>query len=236
MARPNPRFDYLVYNDAALANGVRVPDIFTMPYDGYIVGLFLRGAGVEGADFDFSDGSEIQEIPGRDIAVDSDVNGLHPSDGPGKAMGLGFTVLNQPCQKNTRISYTPRCTGTAESNCYMVISPQPTGPYTITKHESLDLDGLAAKAVLTRCPTQVGNNSNPRLKRFFGRGQGCENLEMQLGGGGVVIFVPMRAIAIYTDACVHSWLPIDVPAPDEVLFVSENGNTTTNGELYFQYE
>lgn len=229
MARIEPRFDVLLYNDPAIST-TRVGDILTMPYDGYLVGALFKGAGAEGIILDFSDGQESQHIPGVDVAVDADILAMSQGPSPGKEFN-GFTTINAPLKGGTKIGMTEQGTGTAEGNIYLLISETPTGPYILNKAVLVDISAAVLHDVLMDCPTFMS-----RLMRCFIRGQGANELTIQLASGGKTIPIPCRAIPINTDAEPWAYHSIDSDVPDEILFLSMNGFTTSDAWLYWQFE
>lgn len=230
MARIEPRFDVQIFNDAAISPGTRVPDVFTMQYDGFLVGALFKAAGAEGIILDFSDGQESQHIPAVDVAIDSDALAMLQGPSPGKEFN-NFTSINAPMEQGTKIGVLQQGTGTAEGNIYILTSTTPTGPYVLNKAVLVDISASTLGDTLLDCPTFMS-----RLKRVFIRGQGGNDLTIQLGAGGQTIVIPVRGTIINTDIEPWAYHTIDSEVPDKVLFVSMNGFTTTSAWLYWQFE
>lgn len=230
MARIEPHYDVQIFNDPAISPGTPVESIFTMQYDGFIIGAMFRAAGAEGLKLTFSDGEEAQHIPAVDVAVDSDTLGMSQGPSPGKSFN-GFTLMNKPTAKGTKIGMVQEGTGTGEGNVYLLTSLTPEGPLVLNKAVLVDISASVTGDTLIDCPTFMD-----RLKRCFIRGQGAENLTIQLGAGGQTITIPCRSIPINTDVEPWTYHSIDSDTPDKVLFVGMNGFTGTNAWLYWQFE
>lgn len=227
--RERPLFETRRYNDPAIAVDIEVEDIITAPYDGYLIGVCVKGAGIEGAIVSTSDGMPKQAIPGKDIAVDTDTTTMQ-GDGAGK-IPSDYVIFNQAISKNTKLSYTPFGTGTAEANLYALFSPQPlpNEPYTLNLSVSVDYSGVALDDKIIDCPTFLDT-----LARIFMRGAGLQEAEIRFGQGGNTTFVQGRAIAVNTDAVPHVYRPIFVIIPDKVFFVQQAGGTGAVRH-YFQF-
>lgn len=223
------QFKDVLYNDAAIAVGVQVKDVITAPYDGYIVGVKAKGAGLEWGTIATSDGKPDQEVPCTDIAIDADpLENL--TDGPG--VMSGFVILNQPITKNTKVHWTPHGTGTAEANIIVRFSRSPIGPYTLNQHDVLDYSSAAQGDTIQECPTFMRT-----LKRGFIRGAALNDVTLQFGSaGGEKSQVFGRAIAENTDAEPFIFgTPFGIDTPDRIIFDSMNG-ATGNVHHYIQYE
>jgi len=228
--RIEPAFDVQVWNDPAISPGVRVENVITMQYDGYLVGAKITGAGIEGCYLHFSDGQEQQMLPGRDVAVDSDLLAMSPTGPLPGTLPNGFQAINAPLAKGTKISITEQGTGTAEGNLYVIFSKSPAGPYTLNKSVLVDYSAAAFGDTIMDNPTFMRS-----LKRIFVRGAAGQDLTVQLGAGGQTVVVPVRAIAVNTDLNPHGYHPIDSVTPDKLLFTAMNGFSGT-AWTYVQFE
>lgn len=219
-----------MFNDPAISPTVRVENILTMQYDGYLVGALFKAAGGEGIRLAFSDGQEAQHIPAVDVAIDADTKAMEQGPSPGKEFN-GFTSINAPMAKGTKISMTQEGTGTAEGNVWLIFSPISTGPYILNKAVLVDIAASVLGDLLMDCPTFMS-----KLMRAFIRGEGANDLTIQLGAGGQTLVIPCRSIPINTDIEPWTYHTIDSPVPDKLLYVADNGFTTTSAWLYFQFE
>lgn len=231
MPAPQPRFDVILINDPAISPTVRVPDIATMPYDGYLVGIKARGAGFEGIEIDFSDGQEAQQVPATDVAVDADTLGSQAGPSPGMEFN-GFVSCNVPVAKGTKFGMTEQGAGTAEGNIYLLISETPTGSYILNVAQLKDVHTpLTLGDTLIDLPTFM-----TKVMRCFVRGQGAEDLSIAIGVKGPTIDLPCRSIPINTDVEPWAYHSIDVDVPDKIIYIAMHGFTATNAWLYFQLE
>lgn len=230
VSRTEPRFDVQIYNDPAIAVDIPVPDVWTMQYDGYLVGALYKGAGVEGCELQFSDGQESQSISGTDIVIDGDTLQGLTGPSPGKEFA-GFTTINAPLKKGTKITIIPRGTGTAEANLWLLFSRAGTGPYILNVSILFDHGSATEGDTILDLPTFMA-----RLKRIFVRGQGGNDLTFALGPGGKPLTIPVRAIPINTDVEPIAFHSIDSPTPDKLIFKAMNGFTGTSAWTYVQLE
>lgn len=223
MALTPPRYDWQHYNDAAIAVGAWVEGVFYAPYDGYILAIGSRGAGQEDLQIRTSDGSPIQHIPARDIAVDTDALNMHNMDPLGLTLGGLLAITNQPIKKNTRIDINyPNGTGTAEGNVYIIFGTAPIGNGRYNLWQGIE-DTVAVGSIILECPTGVPGIS--QLVSAFVRGAGCENSEIVLGDNGYRITVPCRAIAVDTDAEPFVMQPIYHAMPSRIIQGAFEGAT-----------
>lgn len=218
-----------MFNDPALSIGIEVKDVLTMQYDGFLIGALFKAAGAEGITLSFSDGEVSQSIPAMDIAIDSDGGTLRHGPSPGVSFN-GFTLMNQPMKKGTKISITQEGTGTAEGNVWVIFSLTATGPFILNVAVLKTVTALTSGDAIMDNPTFMN-----RFKRIFIRGAGANDITLALGAGGQTIVIPCRAVAINTDAANWTYHSIDSEVPDKILFVAHNGFTST-AWFYAQFE
>ncbi len=218
-----------MFNDPALSIGIEVKDVLTMQYDGFLIGALFKAAGAEGIKLSFSDGEESQSIPAVDVAIDEGSLTLVQGPSPGMSFG-GFTLMNQPMKKGTKISITQEGTGTAEGNVWVIFSLTATGAYILNVAVLKTVTALTSGDTIMNNPTFMS-----RLKRIFIRGVGANDITVALGAGGQTIVIPCRSKAVNTDIEPWTYHSIDSEVPDKLLFVAHNGFTGT-AWFYVQFE
>ena len=166
-----PKYEVVEYNDAAIAVGAWVEGATYAPYDGYLVAVAAKGAGLEDLQVRTSDGAPIQHIPARDITIDTDTLNQLTHGGDLSVFGQDFALFNQPITKNTRVDINyPNGTGAAEANVYFVFSKEPfsDGRYRLWQGAE---DTIAVGSIILECPTAVPGIG--QIESIFQRGVGA---------------------------------------------------------------
>jgi len=216
-----PKYEVVLYNDAAIAVGAWVEGIAYAPYDGYLVAVAVKGAGIEDFQIRTSAGDPIQHCPGRDIAVDADTLNQLTNGGDLSVFAADFCLFNQAIQKNTRIDINyPNGTGTAEANVYLVFSREPFGDGRYRYWDAAE-DTAAAGSIIMECPTAIPGIS--QVESVFLRGAGGQDLHMQWGTSGPISCLTARAVAVDTDAEPWVMFPVFLPIPDRLIVNGYNG-------------
>lgn len=184
----------------------------------YAVGT--RGAGVESVLIEFSDGSPDQEIPGTDIAEQTNVN------------QLTFCEMNKPLKPGVQVHITASGTGTAACKTYAIFAAALTGPQYTWVKGTINTATASRKAKICTIPTFVS-----RLERVFVRSVNGEGIGIILGSGGRESIIPVRHIALNTDAvpfgAAFCEIREPIPAGGEIQLGDNDSGTGGASAFYF---
>lgn len=197
-------------------NAFQVPDNMAG-----IVAMGVRGAGVEYATVEFSDGSFEQVIPGTDIAEQTNVH------------HLTWCTMNKPLSPGTQIHITVSGTGTAACKTYCLFGESISGQQVTFVRGSINTATGSTNDTIADIPTFIS-----RVERVFGRSVNGEGIGIKLGAGGRESIIPTRHIALNTDAepFENAWteLRAAIPPGGKILLGTNDSGTGGASAFYFQ--
>jgi len=203
------------------AVGTRDKNAFQVPVG--MVGIYAvacRGAGVESLTIEFSDGSQEQVIPGVDIAEQTDLTEAQ------------FCVLNKPLAPGTQIHVLAEGTGTAACHTYLIFAEALSGTQNTWIKGTINTATAATNDKIADIPTFIS-----RVERVFGRSVNGEGIGIKLGAGAVESMIPVRHIALNTDAVpfMNAFTELRAPVPPggKILLGTNDSGTGGASAFYF---